>query len=451
MVFGRSAISRRAVLRGVLAGGASVVLPLPRLGAMLNGNGTAYANGTALPVRYGTWFFGNGIIPERWVPTSTGIGANWTLSEQLAPLQTVKPWLSVVTGTAIKLPDSAPHATFPAGALSGAKEGAGTTLDQVLGKMIGGGTPFPTGLHMGLGNSGGGTALGDTISFAGPGQPNHPDFDPVNIYQKLFPFASAAPNAPPAAPDPELARRQMLLDAVNADAKKLRARLGTEDQQRLDRHLEGVQELQTQIMRAQGPKVAGKLVDPSTAYPNRGGPGSLTRERSQAFSDLIVFALSTDLMRVFSYMFTAPAAFQVYSDCGLNSGFHADYGHRMHPMGAAYATAGMNTGVRFAMTNLNDLLAKMKDTPDGAGNLLDNSVVYTTSCTSESQTHSPLDFPILVAGKAGGKLKGDQHIRLIDANTSIVPYTIYQALGGTAPTFGLAEGQVSSGLPALLA
>jgi hypothetical protein len=124
MLFGRSAISRRTVLRGVLAGGASVVLPLPRLGAMLNGNGTAYANGTALPVRYGTWFFGNGIIPERWVPTSTGIGANWTLSEQLAPLQTVKPWLSVVTGTAIKLPDSAPHATFPAGALSGAKEGA---------------------------------------------------------------------------------------------------------------------------------------------------------------------------------------------------------------------------------------------------------------------------------------------------------------------------------------
>jgi len=73
---------------------------------------------------------------------------------------------------------------------------------------------------MGLGSSGGGTALGDTISFAGPGQPNHPDFDPVSIYQKLFPFANLAPNAPPAAPDPELARRQLLLDAVNADAEQ---------------------------------------------------------------------------------------------------------------------------------------------------------------------------------------------------------------------------------------
>jgi hypothetical protein len=455
MVFGRSAISRRTVLRGVLAGGASVVLPLPRLGAMLNGNGTAYASGTALPVRFGWFFFGNGIIPERWVPTSAGMGANWALSEELAPLQTVKPWLSVVTGTAIKVPDSAPHASFPACALSGANNGDHTTqlptIEQVVGKMIAGGTTFPTGLHVGIGNSGGGTALGDTISFSGVGQPNPAEFSPANLYQKLFPFASAAPNAPPAAPDPDLARRQLLLDAVNADAKKLRARLGTEDQQRLDRHLEGVQELQTQIMRAQGPKVSGKLVDPSTAYPNQGGAGALTRARCQAFSDLLVFALSTDLTRIFSYTFTPPASFEVYSDIGLNSGFHADFGHRMHPMGAAYATEGMNAGVRFAMTNLNDLLAKMKDTPDGAGNLLDNSCVYSTSCTSESQTHSPLDFPILLAGTAGGKLKGDQHIRLIDANTSQVLYTIYTMFGGTAPTFGLAEGQVSSGIPALLA
>ena len=41
-------LSRRAVLRGSAAG-AMVALPLPRLGAMLNGNGTAYASGA--PVR----------------------------------------------------------------------------------------------------------------------------------------------------------------------------------------------------------------------------------------------------------------------------------------------------------------------------------------------------------------------------------------------------------------
>jgi len=453
-VFGRNGISRRTVLRGVLAGGVSVVVPLPRLGAMLNGNGTAYANGTMLPVRFGFWFFGNGIIPSRWVPNATGVGDAWTLSEQLAPLLAVKPWLSVITGTDIKVPDSAPHASFPACALSGATNGNKTTLlptiDQVIAQMIGMGTTFPTGIHLGIGNSSGSTALGDTMSFSGVGQPNPPEFSPANLFKKLMQFANTT--STPAAPDPELLREQMVLDAVNAQATTLRTSLGSEDQQRLDRHLEGIQELQTQIMRAQGPKVSGTLVDPDTAYPNRGADGSLSRARCEAFNDLLVFALSTDLTRIFSYTFTPPASFQSYADCGLGTGgFHGDYGHRGSPKGAAYATAGMNTGVRYAMTNLADLLTRMQETPDGGTTLLDNSCVYTTSCTSESQTHSPIDFPLLVSGKAGGKLKGNQHVRLVGENSSTVLHTLYTMFGGTAETFGLDMGQVSSGIPALLA
>jgi hypothetical protein len=110
----------------------------------------------------------------------------------------------------------------------------------------------------------------------------------------------------------------------------------------------------------------------------------------------------------------------------------------------------MNTGVRYAMSNLADLLTKMKNTADGASTLLDNSAVYTTSCTSESQTHSPIDFPLLVSGKAGGKLKGDQHIRIVGENTTTVLHTLYQAYGGTDQTFGMGAGQVGNGLTALL-
>ena len=72
-------ISRRAVLRGMLAGGIAVSVPLPRLAGMLNGSGTAYARGEPLPVRFGTWFFGNGIIPDRWVPSAAGRDGAWQL------------------------------------------------------------------------------------------------------------------------------------------------------------------------------------------------------------------------------------------------------------------------------------------------------------------------------------------------------------------------------------
>src|SRR5258705_9496686 len=103
-----------------------------------------------------------------------------------------------------------------------------------------------------------------------------------------------------------------------------------EDQLRLDAHLEGIKQIQLQIQRATGPKVVGKLVDPAKAYPNPGADGTITRARAQAFSDLLVFAMSTDLTRIFSFMFTCAASHGNYADCGLdNSTFHEDYGHRL--------------------------------------------------------------------------------------------------------------------------
>src|SRR5258706_7610264 len=144
----RFRLPRRSLLRGVLAGGVSVALPLPRLFGMLNDSGTAYADGEALPIRFGTWFFGNGIIPDRWVPQQVGSGDAWSLSEQLAPLEAVKPWLQVASGFNIKIPNNAPHASMPACALTGAQVGSPDvqlpSIDQVIAPGISSGVAFPS-------------------------------------------------------------------------------------------------------------------------------------------------------------------------------------------------------------------------------------------------------------------------------------------------------------------
>ena len=50
-------------------------VPLPLLEAMLDDNGTALAQtSTPLSPLYVTWFFGNGSLPGRWKPASTGAG-----------------------------------------------------------------------------------------------------------------------------------------------------------------------------------------------------------------------------------------------------------------------------------------------------------------------------------------------------------------------------------------
>lgn len=444
-------LPRRTVLRGLLTGGVAVAVPLPRLAGMLDANGTAYADGTPLPLRFGTWFFGNGIIPERWNPTAAGSGDAWQLSPSLEPLKEVKPWLTVVSGLRVKVPSLFAHKSMPAAVLTGAQaEQKGNvqlpSIDQRIAPLIGRGTAFPTGLHVGISSTTGAGALDFNISFTGANAPNPPEYSPVALFKKLL-----AIGTPGGAQDPSLLRRKRVLDAVAEDAKALKLRVGREDQVRLDRHLSGLDELQTQLKVVVAPKAGGPPPDPDQLYPMRGRDGSISRARAQAFADLLTFALTTDLTRVFSYVFTCAACHGSYADAGLdNVTFHEDYGHRKSPKGREYATEGFHKGIVYAMTCLSDFMVRLKNTPDGAGNLLDNSCVYTTSCVAESEKHGSSEFPMLVLGKARGALKGDLHHRVVGDNTSKVPFTLLKLAGGNDATFGKDEGLVDSTIGALL-
>src|SRR5258708_3587944 len=274
----RAVITGRTGLRGMLAGGISVAIPLPRMAGMLNGNGTAYAAGAPLPLRYGTWFFGNGINPPEWVPAATGQGSAWTLSTSLMPLQPVKSYLQVITGLTNKIPPDPAHKGRPAAALTGANASSADvqlpSIDQVLAPILNAGTTpaFPIGIHVGVSNTSGAGALDLRVSFRGPNASNPPEYDPANLFKQLVMYAGrTTPGTTiPAGPDPALARRKRVLDAVKDDAASLRLRLGKADQLRLDQHLEGVHQIENQIVILSAmkpsttPTTSGaKLIDPA--------------------------------------------------------------------------------------------------------------------------------------------------------------------------------------------
>jgi hypothetical protein len=56
------------------------------------------------------------------------------------------------------------------------------------------------------------------------------------------------------------------------------------------------------------------------------------------------------------------------------------------------------------------LLDKLKETPDGDGTMLDHSLVLFGSSLSESNIHTHDDLPIVLAGGASGRLKGNRHL-----------------------------------------
>jgi hypothetical protein len=170
---------------------------------------------------FGTWFFGNRIIPEGWNPAAPGASGAWQLSPQLEPLKDVKPWVTVVSGLRVKVPNLYAHKSMPATVLTGAQAvRAGNvqlpSIDQRIAPLIGKGTTFPTGLHVGISSTTGAGALDFNISFNGANAPNPPEYGPARLFQKLLGVS------------PSLARRRRVLDAVAEDARAFKPRLGKE-------------------------------------------------------------------------------------------------------------------------------------------------------------------------------------------------------------------------------
>jgi hypothetical protein len=449
-------IHRRTLLRGLAAGGIAVGIPLPRLGAMLNDTGTAYAAGTALPQRFGLWFFGNGILFPQWNPAATGTGSNWTLSQELAPLQPMKSKLSVVTGLAIKsLISDDPHVAGAAGALTGAaaqlKDEVNVSIgrrvntvqapsiDQIIAKGVTS-ARFRS-IEVGLSKCSDPDISGTlyhNVSHSGPDAPNPPDYDPQSIFNRLFVGLNTT--------DPKAAliaqARTSVLDAVLEDARLLRPRLGATDQARLDQHLDGIRGLEKQI---QVPATGTPVCQPPTK-PTLGPDVSheATRARNLVMSDLIALALACDLTRVFSFML-APAAGHVYlPDVNLNHDFHNYYNHD------ANQQAGVHTGVVFEMECLLAFLQRLDSLTEGAGTILDQSLIYATSDVSSGLRHEHLEFPVLMAGKAAGRLKGDVHVRTPGDNYTKALVTVATAMGVMTGGIGLDTGRATDVISGLL-
>ena len=72
------------------------------------------ATGQRIPTRFGTWIWGCGFIPEKWIPTTTG--ANYAMPEDLKPLEPYRDRLAILSGFDVKLdgvPEQAAHHRLP--------------------------------------------------------------------------------------------------------------------------------------------------------------------------------------------------------------------------------------------------------------------------------------------------------------------------------------------------
>lgn len=432
-------LSRRTFLMGL---GAAVALPT--LEAMLDSNGTALAAGTPLPRRFATFFFGDGVILSQWTPTTTG--ANWQLTPALAGLANVRNDVNVISGYEVKTPDVRAHHNGAAGILSGypfielaapnanyASKFGGPSIDQVAANLIGKSTTFRS-LELGVSKrvvSGEGPTL-QYISHKGPDQPMQAEYNPAALFTRLFGGVSSSPQPQV---DPRAALRASVLDAVRDDAKQLQAKLGSADRARLDAHLTSISELRQQLL-ALPPEYTSACVKPRTVtQTNQDTNGKEPMEQvSKAMSDLLVMAWACDLTRVASYMFSGSVNDTVFHMLGQTRGNH-DLTH--DPAGQDQ----VHDSVVWVVKQFAYLLERLKATPEAGGNLLDNSCILFSTDVSEGLAHTVTDYPILVAGRAGGYLETGLHVRSTSReNTSNVLLTCLKAVGTGVTSVGGGSG-----------
>jgi Protein of unknown function (DUF1552) len=447
-------IGRRSLLRGMLYGSA-VGVALPALELMLNNHGTALADGSALPKRFGVFFWGNGVRLKRWTPGSTGAG--YALSDELAPLANVKDYVSVVSGFNIKTGNQRGHHAGCVGILSGApmisQEPGGApyastfsapSIDQVVAAGIAEKLRFRS-LEVGVAKNvttGEGTTL-RYLSHNGPDNANPPEYSPTALYTRLFGSGSGFRAPDQAKPiDPRLALRRSVLDAVRDDATRLKQRLGANDQRRLDQHLESIRALENQI------RAIEDAPPPPSACAQPSAPASATGDKTainDAMAGLLAMALACDQTRVFSLLFSGSVGSTSYPELGLAN-------HHTISHDEPGDQPNVHAITVFIMQRFAKLLETLHGITEGDHNLLDSCAILASTDSAEGQPHSINDYPILIAGRAGGALKHPGvHVRGNGTNTSDVLLTLLQAMDLPVTEFGKSGGRTTNTVAALRA
>jgi len=420
--------SRRRILRGMLAGSA-VSVSLPFLDCLLNENGTALAATNApLPTRFGTWFWGLGMNKPVFVPKT--IGANFDLPEEIAVLKDVQKHLNLFTNFSIPT-DGHPNLCHYSGWVAlrsgatpaGRNDLPGESLDFPISAAIGAGTRYRFLNMAATGNP------RDSYSFASADAINPTEISAIEIYTKIFGPEFQDPNAPTFTPDAKTMVRKSVLSAVLDESKSLEAGIGAGDKARLDQYFTSVRELEGRIEKQLEKPPAAPNCRVPTAKPEevqKGVDVRFVEARHKAMTDLMVMALACNQTKVFNLIYSNSSSLLTRE--GFDSVHHNITHEELLDEKAGYQVQS-SWFLREAMKNFAYFVQAMAAQPEGAGSLLDHSLIYAHSDNEFAKTHNLDGAPMFTVGTANGRIKTGYHIDGKGDVATRLGYTLQRLMG----------------------
>src|SRR5439155_5133976 len=224
-------------------------------------------------------------------------------------------------------------------------------------------------------------------------------------------------------------RQKSILDAVQDDARSVKARLGREDQTRVEEYLSSVRDVERSIA-ALPPQYRTVVARPAEGGDLRDWP-----RIAKLQSDLLVHALASHQTRVASYMLTKCQGLSRFPWLGHTAQRHHEYAH-----GEVETPKGMRVLrdiCRWHVEEFAYLVGRLKATPEGEGTLLDHTCLLFAHEHAEANPHKNNGLALIVAGHTGG-MKTGLHTRTTGTVADLYVTLADEALKtdiGKFPTF----------------
>lgn len=446
-------ISRRAILRGSVFGGA-VAIGLPWLEAMVPNHAEAQAGGA--PKRVVFWFTANGTRQDVWsLADDLSDLDGHVLHGALSPFKDKLLFLDNVdqeiaynsigdghqTGMACLLTNAAINqgtlfceGNCPQGMEQYVGWGGGQSIDQYIADHVESQitTKFRS-LELGVQVKS--ATVWSRLCYAAGDQPIPPREDPNQNFVDLF----SDLDTDPFELDRIRNRRKSVLDAVIADYDKFNKRLGYEDRQRLEIHVQAIRDFEKRLD-------ATGIFGEACEVPTTNLPGdSYNQEVNYAATgrsqmDLLVMALACDMTRVASLQWSRSVSnvkfANILPDGSLllpNDGHH-DLSH--YDDGDAASQADILTINQWYTDQFAYLLGAMDAIQEGDGTLLDNTVVVWVNELGKGNSHTRRDIPFILAGSCQGHFNTGRHLDMGGAPHGKLLVSVAQAMGAPASSFG---------------
>jgi hypothetical protein len=270
------------------------------------------------------------------------------------------------------------------------------------------------------------------MCYAGANQPVAPIDDPEQVMAKLYGQMKDKENL------------TSVLDDVSADLSRASSKLGSEDKTLLERHLDLVRQVETELAASNDDQELAHPVpdlDPDIELVNDNTP-----KISRLQIDLLVNAMANDMTRIATLQYMRSVGQARMNWLGIGEGHH---GLSHEPDKNAEAVEKLTKINEWFAGELAYLTQRLAETPEpGAdGSMLDHTLIVWLNELGKGNSHTLDDVPFVLVGGKGHDIKSGRALHLDGTPHNRLWLNVAQSMGHNITTFGRQEHCTEGPLP----